>query len=175
MLTSKERLDNASGMFQKNVLNPFEADKNFDVEVMKELVDKFMAKQIEGGMAEAEVDRLKTLLIVSIAQQKKEIDRFKVLRGFGKTVISYADIVTDVLVLSTFVKMNSSMAAIQGLSLGFSMFVQSISSIIFGQPIWVALLGLVGMKPIVEAYRDAIDAKPFPKQRMANETMLMVR
>ncbi|GMH91757.1 hypothetical protein TL16_g12147 [Triparma laevis f. inornata] len=40
------------------------------------------------------------------------------------------------------------------------------------KPLWVVLLGLVGMKPALESFRDATRATPFPTQKMSNDQML---
>ena len=170
--SSKERVENALWMFKKSVLTPYEDDPVADN--LKEEVSKFMAEQVEKGLVEEEMNALKIEVIVHIAKEKKAIDTFKVLRIFGKTVISYADIVTDVLVLLEFMLKNKAMAIIQGISLGLSLLIQCIWSLALGQPLWVGVLGLIGMKPLLEAWRNAVHAKPFPKQRLGNEFMLML-
>ena len=38
----------------------------------------------------------------------------------------------------------------------------------------MTLAGLLGLKPALETLRDLLDAKPFPKQVLANEVMLMI-
>ena len=37
----------------------------------------------------------------------------------------------------------------------------------------MTLAGLLGLKPALETLRDLLDAKPFPKQILANEQMLL--
>uniref|UniRef100_A0A6T5THP8 XK-related protein n=1 Tax=Triparma pacifica TaxID=91992 RepID=A0A6T5THP8_9STRA len=109
-----------------------------------------------------------------LAVDIKEVDHYKVMKTFGKALLSYFDIVTDVLVLLDLIaKQNTRMALIQGISFGVSFLIQSIISIAFGQPLWVVLSGLVGMKPAIESWRDATRAKPFPSQKFDNEVMLM--
>ena len=170
--SSKERVEKALWMFKRDVLTPYEDDPEA-ADNLKEEVKKFMEEQVDKGLTQEEANELKIEAIINLVKEKKEIDTFKVLRVFGKTVISYADIVTDVLVLFEFMVKNQTMAIIQGLSLGLSMLVQCLGSLVFGQPIWVGLLGLVGMKPLLEAWRDAVQAKPFPKQKMGNDFMRM--
>jgi hypothetical protein len=75
-------------------------------------------------------------------------------------------------VLVEFIATNPAMAVIQGVSLGFSMVAQSFTGFAWGQPTWVNVLGLFGMKPLIEAWRDAVDAKPFPNQKNDNKFML---
>ena len=38
----------------------------------------------------------------------------------------------------------------------------------------MTLAGLLGLKPALETLRDLLDAKPFPKQVVANDLMLML-
>ena len=110
----------------------------------------------------------------AMAVDIKEVDHYKVIKTFGKALLSYFDNITDVLVLVDLIaKNNTRMALIQGISLGFSFLGQSILSLNFGQPLWVVLSGLGGMKPAVESWRDATRAKPFPKQKVNNEMILM--
>ena len=170
--SSEERVEKALWMFKRDVLTPYEDDPEA-ADNLKEEVKKFMDEQVQKGLSEEEANNLKIEAIVKLVEEKKEIDIFKVLRVLGKTVISYADIATDVLVLLEFMAKNRTMAVIQGISLGFSMLVQCIWSLLMGQPSWMGLLGLVGMKPLAEAWRDAVQAKPFPKQKIGNETLLM--
>ena len=169
--SSEDRVSKAMWAFKRDVLTPYEDDP--EASNLKEEVKKFMEEQTKKGLSDEEINELKIEAIVKVVEEKKEIDTFKVLRVFGKTVISYADIATDVLVLFEFMSKNKAMAIIQGTSLGFSMLMQCFISLVMGQPIWVGLLGLVGMKPILEAWRDAIDAKPFPSQKTGNDSMLM--
>ena len=95
------------------------------------------------------------------------------MKTFRKAILSYFDMVTDVLVLVDLAtKGNMRMAVVQGVSLGFSFLCQSILSLAFRQPLRVVLLGLVWMKPALESYRDATRAKAFPNQTQANDQML---
>merc|ERR1711981_1002790 len=142
--SSEERVEKALWMFRRDVLTPYEDDPEA-VDNLKEEVKKFMEEQVQKGLSDEEVNTLKIEAIVKLVDEKKEIDTFKVLRVFGKTAISYADIVTDVLVLLEFMAKNKVMAIIQGISLGFSMFAQCLWSLVMGQPSWMGLLGLVGM------------------------------
>ena len=171
--SSGERVEKALWMFKRDVLTPYEDDPEA-ADNLKEEVKKFMDEQVQKGLSEEEANNLKIEAIVKLVEEKKEIDTFKVLRVFGKTAISYADIATDGLVFLEFMAKNKAMAIVQGISLGSSLLVQCFMSFIFGQPAWVALLGLVGMKPLLEAWRDAVQAKPFPKQKVGNETTLVI-
>ena len=170
--SSEDRVSKAMWAFKRDVLTPYEDDP--EASNLKEEVKKFMEEQTKKGLSDEEINELKIEAIVKVVEEKKEIDTFKVLRVFGKTLISYADTATDVLVLFEFMAKNRTMAIIQGVSLGFCMLMQFLVSFVFLQPIWMGLLGLVGMKPLLEAWRDAVQAKPFPTQKVGNELMLML-
>ena len=88
--------------------------------------------------------------------------------------MSYLDITTDILVFLEFIHTNPSIAYVQGGSLAFALVMHAFFSLAFGQPLWVATLGLIGMKPLVEAWRDATDAKPFPGQKIGNDGLLVI-
>ena len=86
--------------------------------------------------------------------------------------MGYVDMGTDIATMVKYVPLNPSIAIAQGVILGVSFFVQFLSSVGLGQPLWVGLVGLIGMKPMLEAWRDAMDAKPFPGQKVWNDFML---
>ena len=94
------------------------------------------------GLTLGEVDKLKATLVDTLANDIKEVDHFKVMKTFGKALLSYFDIFTDALVFADLVKKgNTGMALVLGGSLGFSFLFQSIASLALGQPLWVVLLG----------------------------------
>ena len=169
--TAQERILKAIQLFQKDVLDPFEDDPT--AENLKEEIKTFISSQIGKGLTNAEADELKYDIIVKLATEKKEFDPFRVMKVFGKFVLSYFDTTTDILVAIMLAGTNSTMAIVQGTTLLFSFVVQSVTSYAFGQPMWVVLSGMFGMKPIVEAWRDATNAKPFPNQKVPNENMLI--
>jgi len=170
--TTKERLDRGVKLFRSQVLVP--RDEPGAEDLSPEHIDAFMDAQQLKGLTNEECDKLKTRLIIVQVQEKKEIDTFKVMKLFLKTAISYSDLITDVMVLVVFTKTAPDLAIVQGASLAFSMFVQCIFSLAGGQPLWVGLAGLIGMKPVIEAWRDATNAKPFENQKVNNEFMLFV-
>ena len=171
--TTEERIEKAVQVFRKDVLEPFLEDPEAE-DIFQEF-NSFVSAQVAKGLTLAEADKLKGALVNALAVDIKEVDHFKVMKTFGKAILSYFDIITDVLVLVDLaMKGNTRMAVVQGVSLGFSFLCQSIVSLAVGQPIWVVLLGLVGMKPALESYRDATRAKPFPNQTSANDFSLFV-
>jgi len=171
--TSEERIEKALQKFRRDVLEPFVED--VEAESIVDKVKDFVDSQILKGLSYDEAENLKYDIMNAMAVDIKEVDHFKVMKTFGKALLSYFDIITDVLVLLDLIaKGNTRMALIQGISLGVSFLIQSILSLAMGQPLWVVLSGLVGMKPAIESWRDATRAKPFPKQRGNNEFMLML-
>ena len=86
--------------------------------------------------------------------------------------MGYVDMGTDVATMVNYVTLNRSIAIAQGGILGFSFLVQFLASVTLGQPLWVGLVGLIGMKPMLEAWRDAWEAKPYLRQRLGNDVML---
>ena len=145
--TTKERLDRGIILFKQDVLDP--RDELGAEELSPEHIDTFMDAQRLKGLTTEECDKLKTRLIIVQVQEKKEIDTFKVMKLFLKTAISYTDLITDVMVLVVFTKTAPDLAIVQGASLALSMFCQCIFSLVGGQPLWVGLAGLVGMKPVI--------------------------
>ena len=108
-----------------------------------------------------------------------KIDTFKVFTSCWKTGMSYADFITDVLVWVQLLKkaqdnVYRALAIAQGVSIGFSLLCQFVVSLALGQPLWVGLAGLIGLKPLIEGYRDAVDSKPYPNQKMGNDHMLFL-
>lgn len=103
----------------------------------------FVAAQVLRGLTPAEADELKYAIANKLATELKDVDHYKVMKTFGKTLLSYFDIIIDILVLVDLIKRNSRMALVQGISLGVSFFFQSVLSLAAGQPAWVVLSGLL--------------------------------
>jgi hypothetical protein len=104
--------------------------------------------------------------------EKAEYDPYRILSLFFKTMMGYVDLATDVATMAYYATVKPMVAAVQGGILAFSFVVQCVGSIAFGQPLWVGLLGLVGMKPAVEAWRDATGAEMFDGQKFGNGDMM---
>ncbi|GMH70076.1 hypothetical protein TL16_g05316 [Triparma laevis f. inornata] len=170
--TSEERIEKALQLFYTEVHQPYLEDPKAE-SIVKEM-KAFVAAQVLRGLTPAEADELKYAIANKLATELKDIDHYKVMKTFGKALLSYFDIITDVLVLVDLIKRNSRMVVVQGISLGVSFAFQSVFSLALGQPIWVVLSGLVGLKPAIESWRDATRAKPFPNQKLDNGMMLMM-
>ncbi|GMH59753.1 hypothetical protein TL16_g02897 [Triparma laevis f. inornata] len=170
--TSEERIEKALQLFYAEVHEPYLEDSKMEsvVEEMK----AFVGAQVLRGLTDVEADELKYAIVNKLATELKDIDHYKVMKTFGKTLLSYFDIITDILVLVDLIERNSRMALVQGISLGVSFLFQSVLSLACGQPIWVVLSGLVGLKPAIESWRDATRAKAFPNQKLGNDYMLII-
>jgi len=85
------------------------------------LVDKvkeFVNSKILKGLSHDEAGNLKYDIMNAMAVDIKEVDHFKVMKTFGRSLLSYFDIITDILILVDLIaKGNTGMALIQGISL----------------------------------------------------------
>jgi len=139
---------------------------------MTKNVKEFVIAQKALKLSPDECEELLYELTAKLFNEKKKIDTFKAMKVMGKTLLSYFDLVTDVLVFLELRSKNMTMAVVQGVTLGFSMGAQSLLSWVVSQPKLVALSGLVGFKPAIEARRDATNAKPYPNQKVENTQIL---
>jgi hypothetical protein len=134
----------------------------------------FMETQKCNGLSESEVH----LVLVRIAflqiVEKAEYNPYRILSLFFKTMMGYVDLATDIATMVMYVRKLPTIAAVQCGILAFSFAVQSVSSVALGQPLWVGFMGLIGMKPAVEAWRDATGAEMFDGQKMGNDLVMGV-
>ena len=168
--TSKERIDQACLVFRRDVEEAFEEEGA--PEMTSDVLKEFVIAQKALKLSQNECEELLCELASKLFNEKKGVDTFKALKVVGKTLVSYFDLVTDVMVFLELRRKNSTMAVVQGLTLGFSLFMQSLASWALGQPKLVALSGLVGFKPAIEAWRETTNAKPFPNQ-MGDNTFIL--
>ena len=173
---TKARLAKATKLLNK-FLEPYEEFYEDEEGCLtKEDINKFMAKHKAMGLTDAECNELTTEVIVSFFKDRVSVDNSKMMKTFFKTLLSYADFTTDVMVFVDLLKKVDRvfrvLAIAQGVSIGFSLLCQCVISLAFGQPLWVGLAGLIGLKPLIEGWRDAVGSKPFPNQKVNNEMML---
>ena len=64
----------------------------------EEDINKFMGKQKTMGLTDAECDEFMTKVIASSFKDRVSVDDYKMIKTFFKTLLSYADFTTDVLV-----------------------------------------------------------------------------
>ena len=116
--------------------------------------------------------QLASLASPSRVEETETSLRWKKFWLFLETTMDYVDMGTDVATMVNYVPLNPSIAIAQGVILGVSFFAQFLTSVALGQPFWVGVVGFIGMKPMLEAWREAMDAKPFPGQKQGNDFML---
>ena len=169
--TSAERVDAAYKANVRAILDTHgspESTLDFD----ESTVETFLEGQRVLGLTEAEVARLSRKIIYHHIVEKKEANPHKTFWLFLKTTMGYADMGTDIATMVRYATLNPSIATAQGGILGLSFLAQFLTSVGLGQPLWVGLVGLIGMKPMLEAWRDAMEAKPYPGQKVGNDFML---
>ena len=169
---SKERLKYAFKIFK---IHFEEYEDCGDAELISNVMMKFLEDQKSAGLSQDECRDLVMKITYRLIVANNMGDIYKPFTSLFLFVASYFGFFTDVMV---FLKMFDStkqgcIATAQGVSLGSSLLFQCISSLAFGQPLWVALGGLIGLKPIIEGCREALDLEPFPNQKVSNETMLL--
>ena len=159
--TTKERLQKALLVFQRDVLDPFEDSSSTSTEATPEYLKgelkSFLDAHQRKGLTAAETDELCHDIVVSIATEKKGFDPFRVMKVFGKFCLSSFDTVTDILITITLSATNAKMAMVQGGALLVSFVLQSIASHILGQPLWVVLSGLLGT--LTETSRGGVEGR----------------
>ena len=171
LATSEERVAAAHKAYKRDILDKHGTiDSTLDFD--RNTIDEFMEGQKTLGLTSDEVHLLYREIAFAQVLEKAAFDPFRILRMFGKMLMGYADLATDLATLKLYATLNPMIAVVQGVVLLFSFLVQCVSSIVLGQPMWVGLMGLIGMKPMVEVWRDATEAKPFPGQKVGNEIML---
>jgi hypothetical protein len=106
--------------------------------------------------------------------EKAEYNPYRILSLFFKTMMGYVDLATDIATMAYYASVNPMVAAVQGGILAFSFVCQCVTSIALGQPLWVGLMGLIGMKPALEAWRDATGAEAFKGQKLGSDQMMWI-
>jgi hypothetical protein len=138
----------------------------------EQTIDDFMERQKDCGLSEADVLLVYRRIAFLQVVEKAEYDPYRILSLFFKTMMGYVDLATDLAAMAYYVEKNPMIAAIQGGILVFSFLMQCVSSLAFGQPLWVGMMGLVGMKPALEAWRDATGAEAFEGQKVGNDFLV---
>ena len=128
---------------------------------------------MELGLTESECRKLLCKLLADNIIEQEEV-KWKVMGTSLKMVMGYTDLGTDFATLVMYMEINPKIALIQGLVLAFSFSVQGVSSVALGQPWWVGLVGFMGMKPMLEWWREIYEEQPFERQMLPNEIMLWV-
>ena len=134
----------------------------------------FMERQKSFGLSESEVHLAWARIAYHQVLEKAEYDPYRILSLFFKTMMGYVDLATDIATMAYYATVNPVVAAVQGGILAFSFVCQCVFSIALGQPLWVGLMGLIGMKPALEAWRDATGAEAFEGQKVGSDFMMWI-
>ena len=126
------------------------------------------------GMTDTELLLLFREIAYHQVMEKAEYDPYRILSLFFKTMMGYVDLATDVATMAYYATVKPMVAAVQGVILAFSFVCQCVFSIALGQPLWVGLMGLIGMKPALEAWRDATGAEMFAGQKVGSDFMMWI-
>ena len=175
-VTSEERVNAAYKAYKRDILDVHgssstsQADSTLDFG--RNTIKDFMSAQKTLGLTDEELLALHEEIEYQQVVEKREESPFRILGLFLKTTMGYVDMGTDVATMVRYATLNPSVAIAQGVVLGFSFLSQFLTSVGLGQPLWVGLAGLIGMKPVLEAWRDAMESKPFAGQKMGNDFML---
>ena len=150
------------------------SDNESTDEFDEDTIYRFMEEQRAMGLTVDECAELSYELNAAHINEKKEFDKWKIFGTFWKLVMGYVDLGTDFATLAMYMTINPLIALVQGIVLAFSFLCQGVISIALGQPYWVGVVGLMGMKPMLEWWRDAFEEPPFVGQLLGNDYILWV-
>ena len=169
--TPAKRVKHAYKRFVKEVFKKHSSKDSTDA-FDDDTIDQFMEDQQELGLTESECRMLFCKIAAAHIIEKKEEDNWKIMGTSFKMFMGYFDMGTDLATLHMYIFINPRIALVQGIVLAFSFAVQCVSSVALGQPWWVGLVGLMGMKPMLEWWREVFEELPFVGQLMGNDLML---
>ena len=133
------------------------------------LISNFIQKQQANDVININNDILKTSIIYNMVLDMKHIDKHRFLFILLNSVADCIDIFLDIAVLLQYIHLKyTTFVILQGLTIGISFFLQFAVSIICNQPIGWALTGLIGIKPILDNWRDATTTVTFSGQITTN-------
>ena len=117
---------------------------------------------------------LRCRILMGMIEKRKERDSLAMVYVFVEILIFAIDYISDILSTIQYIKLRPQigiiMAAICGVSLSF----QCIVGFVFGQPTWLALTALIGIKPAVESWLIVTEARTPSRQKVSNGRMLLV-
>ena len=132
-------------------------------------ITNFLHKQQANDVININNDILKTSIIYNMVLDMKHIDKHRFLFILLNSVADCIDIFLDIALLLQYIHLKyTTFVILQGLTIGISFFLQFIVSIICNQPIGWALTGLIGIKPILDNWRDATTTVAFSGQITTN-------
>ena len=161
-------------VYNRDIFNKQSKKESKDESDYDFILDAFMEEQRAMGLTERECLMLYKKIAAAHIIEKKEFDKWKIFGTFFKLLMGYADLGTDLATLRMYLTINPLIALVQGIVLAFSFLCQGVISLVLGQPWWVGVVGFVGMKPMLEWWRDAFEEPPFVGQKIGNEVMLWI-
>jgi hypothetical protein len=172
--TPQERVVFASRIYQREILGKYGKWQS-KLEFTKNIVHDFMqTQQREIGLLDKEILLVYRRIAFLHGEEKAEYDPHRVIVLFFETMLGYIDLGTDVATIVSYSNSIPTIALIQGIVMAFSFLCQLLTSVGLGQPRWVGFVGIVGMKPMLEAWREATAAESFAGQKLANDQMMWV-
>jgi hypothetical protein len=169
--TAEERVKACLRTYTAEVLS-VHGTRESTLSFSEQTVFDFMVTQKSFGLSDSEVHSALIRIAYLHVVEKAEYNPYRILSLFFKTMMGYVDLVTDIATMALYVKKFQMVAAVQGGILAFSFVCQCVFSIALGQPWWVGLMGLIGMKPALEAWRDATGAEMFERQKVGSDFMM---
>ena len=169
--TPKERVNAAASNYRREILARY-GQWESKLEFSKNTVKDFMMTQKDAGLPGDEVLLVYRRVAFLHGEEKAEYDRYRIVILFFETMMGYIDLGTDIASMMHYASQMPTIAIIQGVVMAFSFLCQFISSVGLGQPLFAGFLGLIGMKPMLEAFREATAAEPFVGQKLDNQTMM---
>ena len=169
--TPQERVVFASRTYQREILCKYGKWQS-KLEFSRNTVRDFMKAQQDIGLLDEEISLVYRRIAFLHGEEKAEYDPHRVIVLFFETMLAYVDLGTDTASMISYSNSMPSIALIQGIVIAISFLVQFVSSVAFGQPLWVGFMGLIGMKPMLEAWREATGADPYVGQKLDNHFMM---
>ena len=109
---------------------------------------------------------------VQLHKKEKKHKVFQILQAVGLT---YTDMGSDVYMCIYYTSADKpENAMIIGGILVVSFVAQGVAAFFSHQPPGMVIAGLLGLKPVVDSYREATDAQPFAEQTLSNELVLLL-
>jgi hypothetical protein len=171
--TTEERVKACVRTYTAEVLS-VHGTRESTLSFSEQTVFDFMERQKSFGLSDLEVHLAWARIAYLQVVEKAEYNPYRILSLFFKTMMGYVDLATDVATMAYYATVNPMVAAVQGGILAFSFVCQCVFSIALGQPLWVGLMGLIGMKPALEAWRDATGAEAFKGQKLGSDQMMWI-
>ena len=157
-----KRYNNLYYKFKSEIIDKYtHNDLNVDLDTI--LIDDFIKKYNING------DILKTHIIYKMILSMRHIDKHRFLFILLHSVADCIDIFLDINVLIEYINLKYiHFAILQGSVIGLSYLLQFSVSILTRQPFYWALTSLIGVKPILDNWRDATSTVHYSGQITTN-------